>query len=203
MAERDPIDELDDALEAMMVDRGAPAPQVSPPVADLLRLAGDLGDLPDPGFKSRLAAALRVAAETAAPPPAAAVPPPVDLRGLLAALPTLAITAETTAAEADAAVRSIGWMNERLLGVMRFSGQTPWERHPDGDEMLQVLDGEVEITVLTATGSERVTARAGSLFICPQGLWHRQFAAAPVTILYATPVETSEVSFEDDPRRVV
>ncbi|MGH7789122.1 MAG: hypothetical protein ACRERC_19785, partial [Candidatus Binatia bacterium] len=77
MTERDPIDALDDALEAMMVDRDAPAPPVSPQVAGLLRLAGDLGDLPDPGFKSRLAAALRAAAETAAAPPAAAVAPPV------------------------------------------------------------------------------------------------------------------------------
>jgi hypothetical protein len=29
-----------------------------------------------------------------------------------------------------------------------FTGQTRWERHPHGDEMVHVLDGEVDLTVM-------------------------------------------------------
>lgn len=46
-----------------------------------------------------------------------------------------------------------------------------------------------------------VTARAGSVFVCPQGLWHRQYAPTGATVLYGTPVETSEISFAVDPRQ--
>lgn len=74
-----------------------------------------------------------------------------DLRSLLATLPTLKITAETTPEEATAAPRMLGSLNRCVLGLVRFSGQAPWERHPD-DELLHVLDGEVELTLLTDSG---------------------------------------------------
>lgn len=34
--------------------------------------------------------------------------------------------------------------------VGRFTGQAPWERHRHGDELVHVLDGEVDITVMTS-----------------------------------------------------
>src|SRR5208282_5159400 len=37
-------------------------------------------------------------------------------------------------------------------------------------------------------------------FVCPQGLWHRQNAEKSVSMLYGTPIETSEISMADDPR---
>ena len=59
---------------------------------------------------------------------------------------------------------------------MRFSGQAPWERHPDGDELLHVLEGAVDLTVLTDDGPTELRLDAGSVFVCPKGLWHRQRA---------------------------
>lgn len=123
-----------------------------------------------------------------------------DLRAAQRDLPYLAITTSTTGEEADAAVRNIMAFNQLTLGLMRFSGQTPWERHPGGDELLYCLDGEVEITTLTDDGPVQRTLRAGSVFVCPQGLWHRQFPRRAATILYGTATETSEVSFAEDPR---
>jgi hypothetical protein len=43
------------------------------------------------------------------------------------------------------------------------------------------------------------TVRAGSVFVCPRGLWHRQRARGSVTGFYATP-RPSEISWADDPR---
>lgn len=133
---------------------------------------------------------------------APAAPPLVgrEIRATLRGVSDLAISASTTEAEANSAFRMLGTCNQQSLGVTRFSGRTPWERHPDGDELLHALEGEVDITVLTDEGPAHETLRAGSIFVCPRGLWHRQLARPSVTLLFATPTRTTEVSFAEDPR---
>ncbi len=123
-----------------------------------------------------------------------------DLPAAIAGLSTITITRDTTEAEANGAVRELGRLEDRVLGVMRFSGETPWERHPDGDELLHVLDGDVDVTVLTDTGPVHVPVSAGGVFVCPRGLWHRQRPATAATLLFATPTKTTEASWADDPR---
>lgn len=123
-----------------------------------------------------------------------------DLRRALRGLPELAISPATTEEEADAATRSITALGPCTLGVMRYSGLTPWERHPDGDELLHVLEGAVDVTILTDDGSREVSLNAGSVFVCPKGLWHRQLPRPSVTMLYGTPTKNGEASFADDPR---
>ncbi len=123
-----------------------------------------------------------------------------DLRAALRSVPHLNITADTTGEDADAAVRSIAKIGNLTLGVMSYTGLTPWERHPDGDELLLVLDGELAVTALTDDGPVKRKLRAGEAFVCPQGLWHRQFAEKSVSMLYGTPIEHGAVSFADDPR---
>ena len=99
-------------------------------------------------------------------------------------MPHLNITSDTTGEDADAAVRNVAKIGNLTLGVMSYTGQTPWERHPDGDELLLALDGEVEVTALTDDGPVTRKLRAGEAFVCPQGLWHRQFAEKSVSMLY-------------------
>ena len=122
-----------------------------------------------------------------------------DLRAALSSVPMLAINAGTTGEEAGAAFPQLGVLNECGLFVGRFSGLSPWECHRGGDELLHILEGEVEITTLTDTGPVRNTLRAGSVFVCPRGLWHRQYSAAGAMAFSATP-QPSEVSFAEDPR---
>jgi PhnB protein len=126
-----------------------------------------------------------------------------DLRAALREVPHLNITADTTGDDANAAVLNVAKIGNLTLGVMSYTGQTPWERHPDGDELLLTLDGEVEVTTLTDHGPVTRKLRAGEAFVCPQGLWHRQFAEKSVSMLYGTPIDTSEISMADDPRVVV
>lgn len=127
--------------------------------------------------------------------------PAHDLPTVIAELPPLAITRDTTAQEADGAVRQLTWLDDKhLVGLMRFSGLTPWERHPDGDELLHALDGDIDVTVLTDDGPVVVHVPSGSVFVCPRGLWHRQLPRDTVTELFVTATKTSQVSFADDPR---
>ena len=126
-----------------------------------------------------------------------------DLRAALREVPHLNITADTTGDDANAAVRNVAKIGNLTLGVMSYTGLTPWERHPDGDELLLALDGEVEVTTLTDDGPVTRKVRAGEAFVCPQGLWHRQFAGKSVSMLYGTPIDSSEISDADDPQVVV
>jgi PhnB protein len=126
-----------------------------------------------------------------------------DLHAALRAVPHLNITANTTGEDAYAAVRNVAKIGNLTLGVMSYTGRTPWERHPDGDELLLALDGELEVTTLTDDGPVTRKLRAGEAFVCPQGLWHRQFAQKSVSMLYGTPIDTTENSTAEDPRIVV
>jgi PhnB protein len=125
-----------------------------------------------------------------------------DLQAALREVPHLNITEQTTGAEANAAVRNVATIGNLTLGVMSYTGLTPWERHPDGDELLLALDGELEVTALTDDGPVTRKVRAGEAFVCPQGLWHRQFAQKSVSMLYGTPIPHGEFSWADDPRVV-
>jgi quercetin dioxygenase-like cupin family protein len=183
--------ELDAALEAVMADPTAPQPSVGPQLAALLRLAGELRELPDAAFRARLAADLlaRARGENAGASPERATDFAThDLGAALAGLP-------------DATMRFIGTLDRSTLGVTRFSERLAWERHPDGDELLHLLEGEAEITTLTDDGPQRAQLSAGSLFVCRRGLWHRIEPRTPVAMLFATPGEGTEHSDADDPRQ--
>ncbi len=121
-----------------------------------------------------------------------------DVMAALHDLPELKVARSTTEEDAMTAVRALGNLNQCLLGVTRFSGLTPWEHHPDADELLYVLDGVVDLTVLAEEGTLSATVPAGSLFVVPRGLWHRQYARHCTALLFAT--GATEVSWAEDPR---
>ena len=179
MPRRNRSEELDRAVEAIL--EGAPIP-LAPgrggddgELTDLLRIAAVLRGLPRARFRDELGAALR--------PQIAAH----DLRDAVKGLPQLEL-------------RRLGALDRATIGVFRFTGQAPWERHPDGDELLHVLEGDVDLTVLTDDGPRQVPIGAGEVFVCPRGLWHRQRSKTGATILFATPTATSEASWAEDPR---
>jgi len=86
-----------------------------------------------------------------------------------------------------------------ICGVAAFSGKPPWEHHAAGDELLFVLAGESELTVLEDSGPVTRALAPGRLVIVPQGRWHSNNAPDGVTFLYLTPREGNEHSW-DDPR---
>jgi mannose-6-phosphate isomerase-like protein (cupin superfamily) len=124
---------------------------------------------------------------------------PQHVPSTLAALPELRVTATTTPAEAAAAMRVLAGFDRCIVGTIRFSGQTPWERHP-GDELLYVVQGAVEVTVMFDDGPRHTTLGEGSVFIVPAGRWHRQAPRPVVALMFVTPAEGTEASWSDDPR---
>jgi len=84
----------------------------------------------------------------------------------------------------------LGAFDAAALGIGRYvPGSSPWERHNNGDELLLVVDGDVDIEVLDGDRSATTTLHEGTLFVVPKGRWHRLTARRPVNILYASPSE--------------
>ena len=125
---------------------------------------------------------------------------PVDIKAALAGRPVLRHRSPATpAAETAAAFAVLAGYRDGAVFAGSYAGDTAWERHGNGDELVQVLDGATTITILTPAGAESFTLTAGTLIIVPQGLWHRFHSPDGVTVLSMTPQPT-EHSRADDPR---
>jgi mannose-6-phosphate isomerase-like protein (cupin superfamily) len=96
--------------------------------------------------------------------------------------------------------RRLGQHNDDSVGLGRYSGQSPWERHTNGDELLYVVDGEVNVEALTDGAAFRGTLRAGSLFIVPKGVWHQLTARPSATIFFVSPPDEGAERTREDPR---
>jgi mannose-6-phosphate isomerase-like protein (cupin superfamily) len=83
----------------------------------------------------------------------------------------------------------------------KFSGDGAWERHPNGDELVQVVDGSTILHIMTEDGPQSYTLGAGMLVIVPQGAWHRFHSPEGVSLVTATPKPTEHLTVDvEDPR---
>ena len=116
----------------------------------------------------------------------------------LADLPVLrARTPETTAEEAEGAFATLAAFRDGGIFAGSFEGESPWERHSKGDELVHILKGAAKLTILTEDGPQELEMTAGMLTVVPQGCWHRFHAPDFVTVLTATPQPTDHSSAED------
>lgn len=83
----------------------------------------------------------------------------------------------------------------------KFCGKGAWERHPNGDELVQVVEGATLLHVMTEAGLETHTLKAGMLVIVPQNTWHRFESQDGVALMTATPKPTEHLTVDvADPR---
>lgn len=107
--------------------------------------------------------------------------------------------AQTSPEEEDGVFAMLGALGNAEMFAGSFDGQSPWERHPNGDELVQVFAGETTLTILSDDGEDVLHMTAGMLTVVPQGRWHRFDAPTGVSLMTATPMPT-EHSDADDPR---
>ena len=126
----------------------------------------------------------------------------VDIKAELVGRPVLGARDEgTTEAEAKAAFAVLAPFRDGSIFAGSFSGESPWERHQKGDELVHILEGTTTLTIMTESGPQSFKLAAGMMIVVPQGHWHRFHAADRVTVLSATPQPTDHTSVED-PRTV-
>ncbi len=61
-------------------------------------------------------------------------------------------------------------VNESCLRLAVFTGEYPWHRHPESDELFLVLEGEL---IIDFRDQESVILHSNDLFTIPAGLIHR------------------------------
>jgi len=83
----------------------------------------------------------------------------------------------------------------------KFAGDGAWERHPNGDEFVQIVDGATTLHIMTADGPQSYALSAGMVVIVPQGAWHRFHSPNGVSLVTATPKPTEHLTVDiEDPR---
>ena len=80
-------------------------------------------------------------------------------------------------------------------------GQSPWEMHPDCDELLHIIEGKVEVEILPIEPGKGnfFVLTAGEFIVVPKGCWHRQSILERTKEYYITPGPTLH-STSVDPR---
>jgi mannose-6-phosphate isomerase-like protein (cupin superfamily) len=61
-----------------------------------------------------------------------------------------------------------------------------WEMHPEGDEFVYLLAGEVTLQLQSQEGQTSVPLHGRGATVIPKGVWHTAKVAAPSRLLFVT-----------------
>ena len=106
---------------------------------------------------------------------------------------------DTTTEQEDRAFSRLAEYRNGAVFAGGFSGESPWERHNNGDELVHILDGSTLLTIMTADGPQAFEMRKGMVIVVPEGRWHKFYSADGVTVMTVTPQPTDHTT-ADDPR---
>lgn len=130
----------------------------------------------------------------------------IDLAGETAKLPTMrGRRPQTTEAErkASGAFVTLAPFRDGNIFSAKFSGAGAWERHPNGDELVHIVEGRTTLHLMTEDGPRSYPLDAGKLAIVPQGMWHRFEAPDGVCVTTVTPKPTEHLTVDvGDPRQL-
>ena len=126
----------------------------------------------------------------------------IDLNAEFAKLTMLeGRTPTTTAAERRESISRLLPYRDRAIFAAKFSGRGAWERHPQGDEIVHIVEGTTTLHLITAAGRQSLALTAGMLVVVPQNAWHQFEAPDGVSLMTTTPQPTENLEMDvDDPR---
>ena len=61
-----------------------------------------------------------------------------------------------------------------------------WEKHPNGDEVVVVLQGEATFILEQDSGQQEIPLVAGNYVVVPQNTWHTANIVKPANMLFLT-----------------
>lgn len=87
--------------------------------------------------------------------------------------------------------RIVARMNDYDVRIAHAAGDHVWHVHEDTDEFFLILDGQFDISLRAADGSERtVELRRGDTFVVPKGTEHKPSSPNGASILMFEPSGT-------------
>lgn len=125
----------------------------------------------------------------------------LDLNAEFDRLTQFARTPTSPEAERRRGLGQVAPYRDGAIFTSKFSGTGGWERHPSGDEIVHVVEGETLLRLLPDEGPEALELRAGMMVVVPKGMWHRFESAKGVTLMSITPLPTDHPPVDvADPR---
>ena len=102
-------------------------------------------------------------------------------------------TPTSTEGERAKAFGRVAQYRDGAIFTAKFAGKSAWERHPQGDEIVQIVDGTTTLHLIAAEGRQSLYLRAGMMAIVPRNAWHQFDAPDGVCVMTATPQPTEHV----------
>ena len=132
------------------------------------------------------------------------MPTTLDIKAEFAKLRMLhGRTPETPESDRKGAFARLADYRDGGIFAAKFSGESSWERHPNGEEIVQIVEGTTIVHLMTDHGPQSVSLSAGMAIVVPQNTWHRFEAPDGVGLMTATPQPTEHLTFAiDDPRKL-
>ena len=97
---------------------------------------------------------------------------------------------DTTDEESKGSFAKLSDYRNGGIFITHYSGNSEWERHPNGDELVQVIEGETTLILLVNGNQTSNTLREGELLVVPKGIWHRFKTPKGVKVMTITPQPT-------------
>jgi mannose-6-phosphate isomerase-like protein (cupin superfamily) len=128
----------------------------------------------------------------------------IDLKAEFAKLTMLeGRTPTTPEAERKAAFARLAPYRDGAIFTAKFAGTSAWERHPQGDEIVQIVDGAATLHLMTVEGRQSLALGPGMVVIVPQNTWHQFDAPGGVCVMTTTPQPTEHLTVDvEDPRTI-
>jgi mannose-6-phosphate isomerase-like protein (cupin superfamily) len=111
-------------------------------------------------------------------------------------------TPTTTRAEREGSSARLTPYRDGAIFASKSAGKGAWERHLDGDELVQIIEGSAILDIVTDDNPvQSIPVHTGMIAIVPRGAWHRFHYPEGITLLTVTPGEREYVRLDiDDPR---
>jgi len=74
--------------------------------------------------------------------------------------------------------------------LTHYSGDSEWERHSAGDELVLALDGTTTVVLFEEEAEVRIPLGPRELVVVPAGTWHRFEGSQRLQVLTVTPQPT-------------
>lgn len=101
-------------------------------------------------------------------------------------------TPSLPASERELGFYTLSPYRDGVITLGKFAGTSAWERHPKGDEIVQVVTGNIILRI----DADSIKLGTGDMTVIPAGRWHQIYAAEMASMLYVTPRPTEH--FEGD-----
>ena len=99
-------------------------------------------------------------------------------------------TPETSDEEAEGAFAMLSEYRDGAVFIGHYAGDSKWERHSNGDEIVFVIEGETTLILLVGGKENPNTLGQGELLVVPKNTWHRFETSKAVKIMSVTPQPT-------------